>query len=41
MQHDNNAIVNSGFYEILLYETLKVSAEKVSHENIESDFDEN
>ena len=37
----NNAIVNSRLSEILLYKIQKVSAEKESHENFESDFDKN
>ena len=39
-QQENNAIVNSEFDEIFLKETQKVSAEKGSHESIESHFDD-
>ena len=38
-QQENNYIVNNAVDEILLQENQKVSAEKESHENIESDFD--
>ena len=40
-KQENNVIVNSSDDEILLHETQKVSAEEESHENIDSDFDEN
>ena len=39
IQQENNYIVNNAMDEILLKENQKVSAEKESHENIESDFD--
>ena len=39
-QQGNNGIVNSSVEEILLHESQKLSADKVSHENIEPDFDE-
>ena len=40
-QQENNAIVNSAMYEILLEEKQKLSAKKGSYENIESDIDGN
>ena len=40
-QKDNIAIVNSAVDEILFHGNQKVSAEKESHKNNESDFDEN
>ena len=39
-QQENNVIVNITVDGILLHENQRISAEKGSHENIESDFDE-